>query len=412
MLQMCRSRNDLNATVFRLRLRRPFFGLLHSALQLQVRLLHRAKRFRLVVMPLYTHYQAAVPVTFGHYLAGIAQAVERDLRGLMDSAADMDRSPLGACAGGGTSAPVDTMRTAELLGFTKPPVHSTDAVASRDLACRILASAAMLAATCSRIAQDFLLWSSAEYRFISFPDRLVGSSSMMPHKRNPFLLEHIQGRGTAAMGSLVAALTSIHATPFTNSVRVSTESLRSFWDALESTTDVCRLLTLVLGGVEPHADRMLDAASQSQIASAHIATDLVRAGAGSFRTIHYRIGDNISTRGNWYDDGLSQYTSENPDHSIPFVTSVALSANYGGGPGTSSVTHCLEELRESLRAQGQAYRRWHRAGAVASARLDAAVSSFLDGHDAPRPLSSKMNCNFRGATVTSQTLLPPATSER
>src|SRR5205823_6718531 len=105
-LHTARSRNDLNATILRLRLRGPYLRLLREALRLQAVLLSRARRFSGVVMPIYTHFQAALPVTYGHYLAGVAQALERDIAGLIALADDLNRCPLGAGAVGGTSLPI------------------------------------------------------------------------------------------------------------------------------------------------------------------------------------------------------------------------------------------------------------------------------------------------------------------
>jgi argininosuccinate lyase len=123
-LQTARSRNDLNATVLRLRLRVPYITLVSEALRLQAILQQRARQYRDVVMPAYTHYQPAVPITYGHYLAGVAVSLERELDALLDIAFDLQSCPLGAGAVGGTSLPIQPTRTAELLGFDRPVLHS------------------------------------------------------------------------------------------------------------------------------------------------------------------------------------------------------------------------------------------------------------------------------------------------
>ena len=184
-LQTARSRNDLNSTSLRLRLRRPFHGLLREALRMQAVLLRSAARFAGVVMPAYTHYQAAVPITYGHYLAGVATAFGRDIAAFSRAGEGLGQCPLGACAVGGTSLPFDEARTASLLGFVEPVLSSIDAVASRDFVLRLLASATIMGVTLSRLATDLLLWTTAEFGFIRMPDHLVGSSSIMPQKRNP-----------------------------------------------------------------------------------------------------------------------------------------------------------------------------------------------------------------------------------
>jgi argininosuccinate lyase len=134
-VHLARSRNDTNATVLRPRLRSVRRRLVREVLRLLAVLVRRAERHAGLVMPIYTHHQVALPVTCGHYLARVA--LKRDLRGLEAAASDLDRSPLGAGAAGGTTLPIDPARTARLLGFSEPVLHSVDAVASRDLVLRL-----------------------------------------------------------------------------------------------------------------------------------------------------------------------------------------------------------------------------------------------------------------------------------
>ena len=110
-------------------------------------------------------------------------------------------------------------------------------MASRDVVLRLLAAAAVLGVTASRLAADLLLWTTAEFAFLDLPDELVGSSSAMPQKRNPFLLEHVKGRSARAAGAFVAAATAMHAAPFANSVAVGTEGCAGAVEALEATAD-------------------------------------------------------------------------------------------------------------------------------------------------------------------------------
>ncbi|HET9317299.1 MAG TPA: lyase family protein, partial [Vicinamibacteria bacterium] len=163
LLQLGRSRNDVGATTLRIRLREPYRKLLGETMRLEAVLLRRARRFADVVMPAYTHYQAAVPVTYGHYLAGVAAAFGRDAAAILVAGADLDRCPLGAGAVGGTSVPIVPLRAAELLGFSVPIGNSIDAVASRDGMLRLVAAAAILGLTLSRLATDLLLWSTEEF---------------------------------------------------------------------------------------------------------------------------------------------------------------------------------------------------------------------------------------------------------
>src|SRR5215217_4622929 len=292
-LQTGRSRNDLNATVFRLRLRAPYLRLLNEELRLQAILLRRAEKFAGVVMPAYTHYQAAVPVTYGHYLAGVAQAINRDIDELFFAGRELEVCPLGAGAVGGTTWPLDTARTAELLGFDRPSANSFDAVASRDLILRLLSATAIFGVTLSRLAADLLLWSTAEFGFFSFPDNLVGSSSMMPQKRNPFLLEHVQGRSTAALGAFVASATAMNGRPFTNTIAVGTEAVAHVWPALQNIMEAATLARLVIAGAKPQPETMLRRAESGYTEATELANRLVAEGDFFFRTAHKHVGSII-----------------------------------------------------------------------------------------------------------------------
>ena len=383
MLHLARSRNDLNATVFRLKLREPFLKLVRKALRLQVVLLKRAGRFKDAVMPAYTHYQAAVPITYGHYLAGIAQALNRDIRGLMNGSDGLQRCPLGAGAAGGTSAPIDSDRTAELLGFQQAVIHSLDAVASRDLALRLLAAAAILATTLSRIAEDFLLWSSSEFGFLSFPDNLVGSSSMMPQKRNPFLLEHIQSRGTAALGAFVSAITATQGAPFTNSIRVSGESVSTIWTALEKVCEAAHLAALVVSGATPNLHTMRVRAQIGFTSATELATRLALGGAGCFRSVHHRVGEVITRAVEEHNGDLEsiacrEFANNLPAGLLPDLdpAAVARSCAYGGGAAPSSLQCCLEETHRELSVLRESYRAMERKWASSARELDRAVRAW------------------------------------
>jgi argininosuccinate lyase len=374
-LQTARSRNDLNATVLRLRLRWPYMRLLDEVLRAQAVLLRRAQKFADVVMPAYTHYQAAVPVTYGHYLAGVAQAVGRDIEELFCAGTGLQVCPLGAGAVGGTSLPIDAARTAVLLGFESPAANSIDAVASRDLILRLLAAQAILGVTLSRLAGDLLLWSTAEFGFLAFPDQLVGSSSMMPQKRNPFLLEHVQGRSTAALGAFIAAASAMHAKPFTNSIAVGTEAVSHIWKAFESITEATVLTRLVLAGAKPDREAMLRRARDGYTNATELANRLMLQSGVSFRTAHMRVGSII--RQAIESDG-EPLSLEGLDPGA-----IARTAIYGGGPGPTSHESCRKNLlyewrrnRERKRLQAQKWRR-------ADESLSAAVRQFIAEHEAP-----------------------------
>jgi argininosuccinate lyase len=291
MLHAGRSRNDLGATALCLRLRAPFADLLKAALGLEATLLGRARRCARVPMPLYTHFQAALPVTLGHYLVGTAVALDRDVEGLLAAGAGLRRCPLGAAAGGGTTLPIDPRRTARLLGFDEPVHNSIDAVASRDTVLRLLAAAAVLGVTLSRLATDLLLWSSREFGFLHLPDEAVGSSSAMPQKRNPFVLEHVQGRGSTPVGGFVAAASAMRSTPFTNSIAAGREAVEHVWKALADTTTAARLARFVVARARPVEREMQGRAEAGNVTATAMAEALVADAHVPFRTAHRVVGE-------------------------------------------------------------------------------------------------------------------------
>lgn len=382
-LQTARSRNDLNATVLQLRLRGPYMRLLREVLRLQAILLGKARQFADVVMPIYTHYQAAVPITYGHYLAGIAQALERDLASLIAVRTELNCCPLGAGAVGGTSLPINPVRTAGLLGFEQPVRHSIDAVASRDLILRILASAVILGVTLSRLSADLLLWTTAEFGFLSLPDRLVGSSSMMPQKRNPFLLEHVQGRSTAALGAFVTASTAMHGKPFTNSIAVGTEAVAPLWTSLQTIMEGVILTRLVVAGASPEREAMLQRAVDGYTSATELANRLVVDGGMSFRTAHQAVGslvrDAIEHGGQPLQDVAARWLAE-ANHPVSIEgldpVSVAQASVYGGGPGAATLDTCLRSLFTNWSIQVQQMKGQAQAWRAAEAALDEVVHNF------------------------------------
>lgn len=348
-----RSRNDLNATVLRLRLRKPYLYLLREGLRLQAVLIRRARRHAAVIMPAYTHHQAAVPVTYGHYLAGVACALGRDLKGVQATLADLQRSPLGAGAVGGTSLPINPARTASLLGFDGPAPNSIDAVASRDFVLHLLASASILGVTLSRLATDLLLWTTSEFGFLSLPDELVGSSSMMPQKRNPFLLENVQGLSASALGAFVNSATAMHSKPFTNSIAVGTEGVSPVWQAIRNVKNACTLARLVVAGAAPQPEAMLRRAAEGYTSATEFANQLVVHAGMPFRRAHHIVGAIIRTAiesgAAPLQDAVDEWRKqENPNVQLNNLdpTSVAHSSDYGGGPGPSSLASCIHELHE------------------------------------------------------------------
>jgi argininosuccinate lyase len=287
---IARSRNDINAAIARLRLRVALTATLGRCGDLLDALTDLAAAHVETTMSGFTHLQPAQPTTLGHYLAGVSFDLLRSVD-LLDRAYDVvDRSPMGAAAGYGTSFAIDRERVGSLLGFPAIVENALDAVASRDYVVHVLHALAMLGITITRLATDLQAWSSVAYGFVGWPDDLVSTSSIMPQKRNAFVLEHIKGQTAAAIGGLTAALVIMKNVPFANSVEVSAEATSQAWPALAATDRACELLTLLLRHLEVFPDRARQFAEDAEIGMTAVADLLVAEYGLAFRTAHDVVG--------------------------------------------------------------------------------------------------------------------------
>jgi len=381
-----RSRNDLKATITSLRLRGWLLDFAEQAVRLEAVLLSRARAYQQVIMPVYTHFQAAMPVSYGYYLLGVALAVGREIDAIRDAAAGLQVCPLGASAVAGTDLPIDPERTASLLGFSAASCHALDAVASRDTALRLLAAAAGLAVVLSRLATDLQLWSTVEFGFISFPDRLVGGSSAMPQKRNAFLLEHVKAKPGHALGAWAAAASMMATTPFTNSIEVGTEAVASVWHGLHAAEQAVLLSQVLVIGARPVAVRMGERTEDGFTTATSIANRLVRSGV-PFRTAHHMVGDAVRKAVAAGSTALADFGPPGwLDGIAPAgedLAAVVRALAYGGGPG--AFTEPYGRAIEAWAGHQQWHQEWRRSDAAAGRRLAAAVRRLsCDGPDDDR----------------------------
>lgn len=365
-----RSRNDLNATTVRLRARASYEPLLSAVDALADTLLNQAAVYRWVTMPAYTHGQPAVPITYGHYLAGLAASVLRGYDGLLHAGAELEVSPLGAGAVGGTSIAIDPARTAGLLGFSAVAPNSVDAVASREFVLRLLAEVSVLGVTVARAGRDLSVWTSEEFGLLQMPDDLVGSSSMMPQKRNPFVLEHIQGRATTSIGAFTAAASAMVTAGYTNAIAVGTEAVRQLWPGLRSATDVVTLLRLVLSSAVPDRRGMRDRAVAGFTSATYLAERLVADGV-PFRSAHHQVGASVLAALQ-AGEGLT-----GPAGVDLAPETVAQACAYGGGPGGDSVERMLKLLGEQRSSYRSAFDERRNRWAAAANLLDDAVCRLV-----------------------------------
>jgi argininosuccinate lyase len=289
-MHVARSRNDLKVAIDRLRSRAACLDILDALARVRRTALERAETHAHVVMPGYTHLQPAQPTTFGYYLLGFASAFERDHQRIADAYKRINLNPLGACAFAGTSFPVDRHLTRELLGFDGLVEHNQDAVASRDFAVELLAACTLLGLTWSRLAQDLYVMITHEFQTVRFPDRVFGTSSIMPQKKNPTVIEHLRGRAAQLMGSLTTTMAAIKGTNFTISMDGFFDALRGYFDSLADTVDGLTLMEMIVRTAEPDAARMLELARGNFSTVTDLTDALVRETGLSFREAHHVVG--------------------------------------------------------------------------------------------------------------------------
>ncbi|AVS95668.1 argininosuccinate lyase [Paracidovorax avenae] len=289
-LHVARSRNDILATSDRMRARDAGLRVLEGLNAVREVAIARASEHAGVVMPGYTHLQSAQPITYGHYLAALADALARDARRIEVAMEGFDACPLGAGAIAGTAFPIQRQETARLLGFSGCVGNSLDAVASRDFAWELMSSMAIAAVTWGRIAQDFYVWATPEFGLIEFPDSVAGTSSIMPQKKNPVVVEYLKGKTGHLIGLLNAAMATVKGTHFTHSGDGNRESMRSLWESAEECARCLALFRLLVDSARPLQEAMLRKARADFSTATDLADALVREAGLSFRQAHHVVG--------------------------------------------------------------------------------------------------------------------------
>ncbi|MDR2460225.1 MAG: argininosuccinate lyase [Deltaproteobacteria bacterium] len=287
-LHTARSRNDQVALDELLYLRSKSHFLRRSLIELRSALVLRASEVPNSPMPGYTHMQRAQPVLLAHHLLAYYQIFTRDFIRFGFHLENLDSMPLGAGALAGTSIPIAPEMVASELGFVRLAENSLDAVSSRDKVLEFLSLGAILAVNLSRLAQELVLWSSSEFGFISFPDSLCTTSSMMPHKRNPDGAELVRGKSGRVIGNLVTVLTMVKGLPLSYN-RDLQEDKEPLFDTAE-TLGVCVNLTVnMVKGIKFNLESMREAADDPYVGATDIADSLVLKGV-PFRKAHHQVG--------------------------------------------------------------------------------------------------------------------------
>ncbi len=287
-----RSRNDQVATDIRLWLRAQIDTIKPIISNLQEQIIGLAIAESGTIMPGFTHLQTAQPVTFGHHLLAWNEMLERDYGRLCDCRARLNQSPLGSAALAGTSYPIDRQFTADALGFSKPTENSLDSVSDRDFAIEFCAFASLLMTHLSRISEELILWTSAQFQFIELPDRFCTGSSIMPQKKNPDVPELVRGKTGRVHGQLISLLTLMKSQPLAYN-KDNQEDKEPLFDAVDTVLDCLRAFADMVPALKANREAMYKAAKKGYATATDLADYLVGKGV-PFRECHEIVGKTVA----------------------------------------------------------------------------------------------------------------------
>ena len=288
-----RSRNDQVATDFKLWTRDQFDAAESGLLALIKALLGQAEAGADWVMPGFTHLQTAQPVTWGHHMMAYVEMFARDKSRFEDARRRMNESPLGAAALAGTGFPTDRHMTAEALGFDRPMANSLDAVSDRDHALEFLSNATICAVHLSRFSEELVIWSSAQFRFVTLSDRFSTGSSIMPQKKNPDAAELIRAKIGRIMGAMVALFTVMKGLPLAYSKDMQ-EDKEQVFDAADNLMLSLAAMTGMVSDLTANREALAAAASSGFSTATDLADWLVRELGLPFRDAHHVTGSLVA----------------------------------------------------------------------------------------------------------------------
>ncbi len=288
-LHTARSRNDQVATDFRMWVRDAIDGLDRGLSSLHGALLDQAERHADTIMPGFTHLQSAQPVTFGHHMMAYVEMFGRDRGRLTDCRARLNECPLGAAALAGTAFAIDRDATAAALGFERPAANSLDAVSDRDFAMEFLAAGAVLATHLSRLAEELVIWTSAQFGFVRLSDAFSTGSSIMPQKRNPDAAELVRAKAGRVMGAFTTLATVMKGLPLAYGKDMQ-EDKEPVFDAAETLGLCLAAMTGMITDMKVDEAAMRAAAGVGHATATDLADWLVRALGLPFREAHHVTG--------------------------------------------------------------------------------------------------------------------------
>ena len=350
-----RSRNDQVALDMRLWLREEITVLRFAVHGLQAALVELGGKYADVVVPGYTHLQRAQPVYLAHHLLAYVEMLERDQGRLLDGYARANVCPLGSGALAGSTLPLDRALVARLLGFPRLTQNSMDAVSDRDFVVEFCAAAALLAVHLSRLAEDLILWASAEFHFIILADAFTTGSSLMPQKKNPDIAELTRGKAGRVIGNLMSLLVLLKGLPMAYNRDLQEDKERLF-DTADTVRACVRLMAAMLKNAAVDRAACAAAAGDPALLATDLADYLVRKGM-PFRQAHHVVGAAVALAeklGKPLDKlSLAELQSVDkalgPDALAVFSMAEAMAnRNITGAPGTKEVAKQLAQWKTDL----------------------------------------------------------------
>ncbi|XVE95181.1 hypothetical protein REPUB_Repub02eG0074300 [Reevesia pubescens] len=287
-----RSRNDQVLTDFRLWCRDAIDRIIASIRHLQVASLKLALNNDGLIIPGYTHLQRAQPVLLQHLLLAYVEQLDRDAGRLLDCKARLNFCPLGACALAGTGLPIDRFMTSDALGFTAPMRNSIDAVSDRDFVLEFLSANSIIAVHLSRLGEEWVLWASEEFGFITPSDSVSTGSSIMPQKKNPDPMELVRGKSARVIGDLVTLLTLCKGLPLAYN-RDLQEDKEPMFDCVKTIVGMLEVSAEFAHNITFNAERIQKALPAGYLDATTLADYLVTKGI-PFRTSHDIVGRSVA----------------------------------------------------------------------------------------------------------------------
>jgi argininosuccinate lyase len=357
-LHTARSRNDQVALDMRLFAKEAISNTLASLRELQRALIGLAEANKKVIIPGYTHLQPAQPVLLAHYLLAYFEMLQRDAERFNDCLKRTDVMPLGSGALAGVAYDIDREFVAKELGFSKVSQNSLDAVSDRDFVLEYEAAASFCMMHLSRLAEEIILWSSAEFSFVELDEAYATGSSIMPQKKNPDVAELARGKAGRVYGHLMALLTTMKALPLAYN-RDMQEDKEGFFDTVDSLLSTLEVFTGMVKSLEVKPENARRAVDRGYILATDLADYLVRKGE-TFRTVHDTVARLVSyaiEKDKTFGElSLAEYKKFSPlfakDVFSITIESSLVARDVVGGTAPVQVARALASAKKSIGAKG------------------------------------------------------------